>query len=309
MSKLCEIVVGLDSSTESQAAMRWAIANVARDGRITVVHAVAPEQELALDAVLGDSVAMLRHRRTEVERWVEQAQVPDHIEVDLRIVEDHAATALSAAAEEVAADAVAVGHRAHQRFGPRLVGHVTADLLHRTGRCVVIVPDGWQPSRGASTPVVVGVGVSDATRCAIRWGMQRALEHGRGVQFVHAMGPRTAFRPDGLLDVVAYQIDPSIVPTWVEEDVRALADEISREIAAPDHTDTPVTSSSASVEASVEIAHGRIGRVLTRHTGDADVLVIGRASAPIRRRTLAPYLRHVIEHASCPVAIVPAAES
>jgi nucleotide-binding universal stress UspA family protein len=291
-----DLVVGLDGSAESTTALRWAAAALAPDGCLQAVHALAPTGELAFDAALGDSVA-LRHQveRELAETWL--APIAGHdVHVRPTVVEDSVATGLIALADEVDADGIVVGHHPEARFGPQVVGHVTADLLRHSDRPVIVVPRDWDPALAEVLPVAVGVGVSEPTRVAIRWAMSRAGATGSGLLLVHALGHRSLFRTDGLFDVLAYHLDPKVIPEWVEDDLAALALEIQEQ-------------TGEQVEMTLSVDPGRIGARLVEAGERARLLVIGRGEPPfLRRRVMAPYLRHAIAHAPCPVAVVPVDE-
>lgn len=298
-SLLQRLVVGLDGSPASEAALAWALANIPGSGQIWAVHTVAPEKELAIDAVLGNSAVTLRHRQIDLAGWVGKLAQGDE-RVIRRVIEEHAGRGLLSAADEMPADAIVVGHpRTWGRHGPKLVGHVTADLIHRSPRPIVIVPSGWDAASANGSPIVVGASVSAASRAAMRWAFRNSARSGSTVRLVHALGPRSLLNPDGPLEVLAYHIDPTLVPGWVEEDIRVLADEISSEL----------SDTGAAAEHTVEISTGRIGRRLSDAGDTAGLLVIGRGNSPLRKRVVAPYLRRVIEQATCPVVIVPAEQA
>lgn len=293
-----EIVVGLDGSSQSLTALEWALAEVAPGGRIHAVNVVLPMAQLAVDAAMGDSVAVLhRHERELVDGWLAPVarRAADR---DIKLVpvlrEGTVAATLLTIAEEEDVDAIAVGHHPHARFGPQLVGHVASDLLRRSDRPVVVVPDSWQPSTADRLrPVVVGVGVCSGTRTAVRWALEHLTES--GISLVHAFGPRSLFRKDGVLDVVAYHLDPDVLPEWVEDDLTALAESIREEVGAP-----------PDVDVGVEVEHGRTGPVLVAAGDRARALVVGRGEpAFVRRRVIAPYLSYALLHAACPVVVVP----
>lgn len=288
-----DLVVGVDGSRESSAAIGWAAAALAPGGRLHAVHVLAPAGELALDAVLGDSVSLRHHREQQLENdWLEPARGHD-VDVRTVVLEGAVAASLLGVADDVGADAVVVGHHGRSRVAPQVVGHVTGDLLHHAELPAVVVPDGWDAESAVGVPVAVGVGVSEPTRAAIRWAIGRAGATGSGLLLVHALGHRSLFRSNGLLDVLAYHLDPTVIPGWVEEDLLALAEEIEAE-------------TGEDVEMTVSVDPGRIGARLVEAGERARLLVIGRGDPPLlRRHVLAPYLHHAIVHAPCPVAVVP----
>ena len=296
-SVIHDVVVGMDGSPESSSAARWAAASLSPAGRLHAIHVLRPVEELAVDAVLADSVALRHHRERELnDTWV--ADLSDLAGAEVVVMpsvrEGAVAAVLLDAADEVDADLVVVGHHAHLRHGPQIVGHVTADLLHHSSRPVVVVPDGWDPVTAADGDVVVGVGVASGTVAALRWAMRCAPVVETGLSLVHALGGRSLFRPDGLLDVLGYHLDPSVLPAWVEQDLTALADRVRAE-------------AGVDVGLSVTVQRGRVGPVLVEAGQGAQLLVIGRGEPPfVRRHVMAPYLHHAIVNAPCPVVVVPA---
>lgn len=302
---LQQLVVGVDGSEESAAALRWASESLAPGGRLHAVHTVSFAAELAVDAVLGDSVG-LRHRRESdlASAWIASVADAD-VTLTTEVVEGGVAESLLVSAAQLDADAVVLGHHPHTRFGPQMVGHVTADVLRHARRPVVVIPSGWVAGEGDSgdrdrhdgdeAPIVVGVGVAAATRVALTWATRQARATGAGISLVHALGPRSLFRQDGLLDVLAYHIDQTMVAQWVEEDLLEMADRICE--AAGD-----------GVELTIDVRPGRIGPRLVEAGAGARLLVIGREGHAFSRYSMASYLRHAIRHATCPVVVVPVAE-
>lgn len=296
--RLADLVVGLDGSAASGAALRWAVSQLGPEGRVHAAHVVAPTEELLLDAALGDSVRLLRRREAELHgQWIPSA-VPGApgAQVEPVLREGAVADELLRLGDEVAADAIVVGHHAQSRHGPRIVGHVTAKLLGAADRPVVIVPLDWDPARTCDRPVAVGAGGTRGTEAALRWTLAHPGLVRHGLLLAHAYGPRSMFRPDGWLDVLAYHLDPTVLPGWVEEDLLALAEELQAE-------------TGTDVEVTVSVRPGRTGPRLVDAGEMAGLLVVGRGEPPFLRSTaIASYLRHAIVHAPCPVVVVPAAD-
>jgi len=275
--KLTDLVVGLDGSAASVAALRWAGARLGPDGRVHVVH------------VDGDDESGLG------ERWLpSEFDGPDGPQVELVVREGSVTEELLRLADEVDADAIVVGHHAADGHGPRLVGHVTAKLLRSAERPVVIVPLDWDPDRTDARPVAIGVGGRRGTEAALRWALSHpALVH-HGLLLAHAYGPRSIFRAEGWLDVLAYHLDPTVLQEWVEEDLLELAEQLEAE-------------TGTDVEITVSVRRGRAGPRLVDAGASAGMLVVGRDDPPfLGNAAIAPYLRHAIVHAPCPVVVVPA---
>ena len=204
------------------------------------------------------------------------------------------AATLLETADEIGAEAVVVGH--HMVARPQLVGHVTGSLLHDSAIPVVIVPSDWSSDRTDGRPVAIGVGVSRGTRAALEWVLGHVGLCADGLLLVHAHGLRSVFRPEGWLDAVAYHLDPTVLSEWIEDDLADLAQQMRRE-------------AGIEVDIAVSVRPGRTGARLVDAGAGASMLVIGRGEPPfIRSHTIAPYLRHAIVHAPCPVVVAPAAQ-
>lgn len=287
---LDDLVVGLDGSAASAAALRWSVAQVGPAGRVHAVRVVDADADTdALDDELRGT-------------WIPDAldvgsDGRSRTTVDAVVLTGDAPGELVRYADRIDAGAVVVGHHAHARFGPRLVGHVTATLLHEAERPVVVVPTDWEPARTDGRPVAVGVGVAAGTETAVRWAIVQPAARDHGLLLVHALGPRTVFRPDGWLDVLAYHLDPTVLTEWVEQDLFDLADRIGDETGVEVDVDVDVT---------VSVRPGRTGARLVEAGAGAGMLVVGRGEpAFVRSHAIAPYLRHAILHATCPVVVVP----
>jgi nucleotide-binding universal stress UspA family protein len=107
------------------------------------------------------------------------------------------------------------------------------------------------------------------------------------------------FRKDGLLDVLAYYVDPSLATQWAREDVERYAAEIDRM--------SEDVRGRGSVVTSWSTAPGSTGPVLVDAATHADLLVVGLHDRPgADDHGVAPWCRHVLLHAPCPVVFVPA---
>ncbi|MBB5157564.1 universal stress protein [Saccharopolyspora phatthalungensis] len=142
------IVVGVDGSPGSRAALRWAL-RYAEHSNGHIVALIACGIPALIDVVLPmseDDVAAQAER--ELRKAVEETRVllGTRAPVEQRVVRDHAARALLDEAQE--ADLLVVGHRGHGGFVEALLGSVSQHCVHH-----------------APCPVVV-------VRCAAGWGSQ-----------------------------------------------------------------------------------------------------------------------------------------
>ena len=130
------IVVGIDGSLASHAAVRWAVDHAQPGDTITLLHAWEPSLTLA-EAGLGgpDDDSAQRFARHELAR----AQALGPVEgVTLRADVLHGDARAQLCARD--ADVLVVGAGGHSRLGGALLGSVSAHLAHHCPRPLVIVP-------------------------------------------------------------------------------------------------------------------------------------------------------------------------
>ena len=145
------IVVGVDGSEPSRAALDWALGE-ARLGsaKLVAVHAWAFFPSVSSDPFPGAyghvSVATeeaYEALRLEAERLLESeisvaSQAHEGVEVELRAVEGRPAVVLLEAARD--ADLLVLGTRGHGGFVGLLLGSVSQQCAHHTPCPLVIVP-------------------------------------------------------------------------------------------------------------------------------------------------------------------------
>ncbi|MGI9646075.1 MAG: universal stress protein, partial [Ilumatobacteraceae bacterium] len=290
------VIVGLDGSDESRSALDWAIRAAGRNGSVHAIHAVTPLTELAVAAAQIDSAPMVEHRHADLTAWITPA---DDRQLDVRrsVIEDDPAAALLRVADDVDADLIVVGVHARSRLEPRTLGRVTTQLVHRTHRPLVVVRPGPDLPLDEGSVVVAGVGNGPATRAALAWAAGFADSHGTALSLIHAIGTRPVFGEDGLLDVVAFYVDRSLLHEWALDDLEQIADELQK---ATEH-EVPISWSSPD---------GRTGPALVDAGADAGLLVVGRHDGPAGAgRPMTAALHHVLTHAPCPVVVVPVVET
>lgn len=284
------VVVGVDGSDESLSALRWAARAVRTVGVVHAISAVSPSLELAVAAVQYDSAKLINRRIRKLEsEWVAGVRA-DGSTVECQVIEDDPADSLQRAADDVDADLIAVGVHAKPKFAPRTVGRVSAKLIRDTTRPLVIVEHGAEPAFGKNGVVAVGAGYGEATKSALRWAGGFAEENGMALSLLRAIPDRPIIRTDGLIDALAFYVDPKLLHEWAAEDLETLAEEIQQ-------------STVSELRISMMTRSGAAGPRLVEQGADADLIVIGRHAGTAR--PLPAPLRHVITHAPCPVVIVP----
>ncbi|MCS7005949.1 MAG: universal stress protein [Thermoleophilia bacterium] len=143
------IVVGVDGSAPSQAALRWAAEEATlRGARLVAVHAwsFVPPAPMAEPGMMPmpaiDYAGALEAEREAVEAELETILAnafPDGepVPIERRLVEGGAGEAIEEAARE--ADLVVVGSRGRSGLTAALLGSVSQHVLHHVACPVVVV--------------------------------------------------------------------------------------------------------------------------------------------------------------------------
>ncbi len=287
------LIVGVDGSTDSLAALGWAAGTVGAGGTVQVVHAMSPVTELLIGAAQADPAPL----RDDVEarlagEWTAAARATDAV-IECRLVEDQPADALMRIADDGDAEAIVVGPHGSSRLLPRRLGRTAARLLHESRRPVIIVNHGGCRPPLAGEAVVVGIGHDPASDAALHWAAAVAIGRRLPLTLVHALVHRPVFDENGLTDVLAYYIDPSKLREWAAEDLAELAGALR-------------TSTDGRLPVSWTVSSGLPGPRLVSAAAGAALLVVGKnARGVLAAHVGATSLHHVLTHAPCPVAVIP----
>lgn len=212
---------------------------------------------------------------------------------EVRVAAGDVAAGIERAADDHDADLVVVGMHEQRRRVLRGLGEVVGTLLERTTRPVAVVGEA-HTELDPDGAVVVGVGHGPATQAALRWASAWATARTTPLELVRAVPHRPVFRPDGLLDLMAFYIDPTMATSWAADDLAAFADEVD-------------TATGSDVPVGWSVPAGSPGAVLVDATERAQLLVVGLHDRPGRDDHDVPaWCRHVLLHAPCPVVFVPA---
>lgn len=276
------IVCGVDGGEESLAALTWARRAAGPDGVVEAVLVVSRHGERT-------------HSAPDLARWIPDDDGDTAPTVHRRLVEGRTADALLDHAREVDADMVVVGVHGRPRISPRTLGRVTTQLVRHADRPLVVVgpgPDHAVEFADAST-VVGGVDTGPATPAALHWAAEFAERHDTALTLIHAVGSRPVFSRDGILEVMAFYVDRSLLQDWALDDLAELADELQRAT----EEDVPITWSAPV---------GKPGPALVEAGADAALIVVGRdCDGASDDRRIGPAMHHVLTHAPCPVVVVP----
>jgi nucleotide-binding universal stress UspA family protein len=284
------IVVGIDGSPESHAALSWALSEATRrHAPVRLVNAYGSDL-LAEGVVTYATVPIPGPKliRARAKRLVDNAarvaaeQAPDVV-ATTEIVGDRAAHALITSSAN--ASLVVVGSR---RIGPVasfVVGSVSAAVAVKAP-CPVVVVRGPKGLAGEGHGVVVGVDGREGSQSALAFAFEYASRNSV------PLNATLCWRPDILAEM-----------SWgTEPPVPAEAGAILSESLAGWREKFP----DVVVRAAAIRAHPVDG--LISESGAEDLLVVGRsAHHDLVATMLGSVTMGVLHHASCPVAVVPEA--
>lgn len=253
------VVVGMDFTTLSVEAARWAAAHLSSGSELVLAHAInvpqppsflrglhAPIEPLVEDARRGADLRM-RELTTSLgggRIWPEvRVGRPDDV--------------LASIADEYRALLVVIGpHGARPGIGRFLGG--TAERVVRQARSSVLLARGLPA--GAPRSILVALDESDVTDAVIRWGSQMAKGQGAAVTVMHVVNPLLA----GAVAVAAATPERERAETQLREG----SEKWLRETIAG----TPLEG------AAIEVAFGSPGFAILAAADriGADMIVVGR---------------------------------
>lgn len=222
------VVVGVDGSPSSRAALEWAARDAELRGvPLTVVHVLAPVATAVWIEVPvpRDFIETRNRRATEViSESTTAVKALGGVPVRHYVLEGSVVPMLVEMSK--GADLLVVGSRGVGKIEGLLLGSVSAGLLHHAhGSIAVIRRDPARTDPAPSAPVVVGVDGSPASELAIAVAFEEASIRSVGVVALHAWLDRVGTIP-GLdwrnLRIEAEEILAERLAGWSEQypDVR-----------------------------------------------------------------------------------------
>ena len=191
------IMVGVDGSAESDAAIRWAAREaVLRHAPLTLVHVVAPVvSRWPMEPMYADITEWQQDNARHV---LEQGLKTAHACIDdTRTADVHTETlnasvvpALVSASESQRM--VVVGSRGTGALGRMLLGSVSTGLVHHA-HCPVAVIRPEAENLDAGAPVLLGVDGSPASEAATSMAFEEASFRGVGLVALHAWSDVAVF--------------------------------------------------------------------------------------------------------------------
>ncbi|WP_436498392.1 universal stress protein [Actinokineospora sp. HUAS TT18] len=280
------ILVGVDGSSSSVRAARWAAAEAARRKLPLHIVAVFTWPVTGYPEALVASHQLHEALRTNAHDWVRQARdavLDDAPAITDEVVPGYAPTVLLARAKR--ASMVVVGSRGLGGFSGLLLGS-TAVALAAHAACPVAVVRG--EGEFDSGPVVVGVDGSPLSERAIAFAFEEASARGAELRAVLAWS-------DWPIEVMLEKGYGSLyLDTYVDEAEELLAQRLAGW--SEKYPDVVVTR---------EVARSGAARLLLKQAQDAQLVVVGsRGRGGFAGLTMGSTSQALIHHAPCPVVVL-----
>ncbi len=284
------VVVGVDGSTDSMRAVRWAAADAARRHRpLHLLHAhnwpefMYPPLGMALP-VAYETDTQETAARVLADAAVQARDVRDDLHITTESTTRLCLPALLAASRRAAL--VVVGSRGLGGFTALLVGSTGAELAAHAACPVVIVREATTGGPNAGR-VVVGVDGSHDAALALAVAFEQAAFRATGLTAVNACQWQVAGQRDGVA-----------TPIYGEEDAIAGARRALAESVAGWREKYP------QVDVRLDVVTGRAGGVLVDAARGAELLVVGaRGHGGFAGLLLGSAGQAAVHHAPCPVVI------
>lgn len=287
MSERTMIVVGVDDTPSSEAAIRYAADMADRFGDgLELVHVVPQAARTGgLYAVvpayfddIGRSIL-----RTAADRARALAG-GEGVETDLR----HGMRVPTLLKGTERARAIVLGFDAHPTLERLATGSTVMGVAMRAHVPVIVVPPSWSAAqrRGA---VTVGIKSIEGSSALLRHVFELASGRGARLRVVHAWA-----MPGGYDDAVVARAHGEEVSEDLTSRLRAAVATVAAE-----HPD---------VTYEVAVVHGHPARVLATASADSDLLLLERRRHSFLGTHLGATARALIRAGECPVVIVPADE-
>jgi nucleotide-binding universal stress UspA family protein len=285
------IVVGIDDSLGSDAAIRWAIEEArARKLPVHLVYGHATQFSMVPWAASAGIPEEFWEGMDQVAQGILDAGLTlaralgEDLEVTGEIIREHPVVAVPRAAHDAAL--IVVGSRQLGTPGSFFLGSVSGSIAaHAT--CPVVVARGIDVRTQEHRPVVLGVAPSPVDDAVVDFAFHEASLREAPLHAVMFWHQRTG-SSEWLLEAELHE-GQSAARRWLSEALAGWREKY------PDVELIPFTDED----------HAASG--LVRHAADAQLIVVGQHGLGAHRATLLGSVSQaVLHHATCPVAVVPA---
>ncbi|OEU95799.1 hypothetical protein AN216_23445 [Streptomyces oceani] len=280
------MTVGVDHSSESLAASRWAAREAVRRGYpLRLVHALSEDkagksQRDSARELLADAEGKLRRQYPE-------------LSITTEVLTERAEDALVKAAGE--SRALVIGSHGVDRLHSFFLGDTGLHIVARAQRPVILlraVPEETEAEEGATGGggIAVAVNLQGSYHGLLDFAFRSAQVSGHQLYVVHARKLMAqAYAPTG-------SVVPHIAQEIAEEEKQKLADVLKSW--SQEYPDVHVT--------------GRVrlespARAIVRQAVGSNLLIVGRRrrDRPSLGPRIGPVAQAAVHHAACPVAVVP----
>lgn len=185
------MLVGVDGSAESEAAIRWAAAEaVMRDAPVTLMHVVTPV--VVSWPVMPVQASITEWQEENAHRVIQHAQntllaglgESEPPKVHTEVLHATVVTALSDATRD--ARMVVVGSRGMGVLERALLGSVSSGLVHHAHCPVAVIHADEAQAADPSSPIVVGIDGTPASERAVALAFDEASHRGVELVALHA---------------------------------------------------------------------------------------------------------------------------
>lgn len=280
------IVVGVDGSKDADLALAFGAEQAALEGRpLTLVTALAPAVAMPadpggmrsmfhVDDLTASGEAVLREARLAAE------ELAPGVTVHEVFLLDDPRRALLAATKQAAY--LVVGSRGLGAVSRLLLGSVSSAVSRHAACPVVVVRP--RPDGGTARGVLVGADATESSRATLEHAFRQASVRRLPLTVVHAYWD--ARTPEFL----AHE-----VPDGIDETRVALSAAMAG-----------LREKYPDVDVSTELARGLADEALVELSKEADLLVVGaHHGSRLSAIVLGSVASVVVEHAHCPVVVVP----
>ncbi|HET7304621.1 MAG TPA: universal stress protein [Segeticoccus sp.] len=281
------IVVGIDGSPSSDAALDWAVREALRLGRpLHLLHARGLDNWwYAAGSPTPDEVDEKLHDDMLSRRLEQVRSVAPDVDVTSEASTDNAAPALVRESER--AHSLVLGARGHGAVRGALLGSVSSQVTAHA-RCPVVVLRAPLSELSAQGPVVVGVDGSRVSEAAVDYAFRRAAASDAELVAVHA-----------------WWVDQDGDQRWLAPFPRQQAEFVESKHRLAAEALEPWRASYPNVRVRGEVVRRHPVDALVHASMNAQMLVVGsRGRGGFRGLLLGSVSLRSLQHAHCPVAVV-----
>jgi nucleotide-binding universal stress UspA family protein len=286
------VLVGVDGSQGSRAALAWAADEARRRGwhlvAVMAWRSMEAIDDLSTNAGIEEALENDAHRL--LDEVIEEADLGD-LAVERVVEYGDPSTVLCRRSAE--AGMLVLGARGNGALARLLLGSVSRRCVHHSACPVVIVREtAAQSSDAEQADVVVGVDGSENSRNALAWAAEEARLYGWTMEILWVWNDSYEGSMAFELQAPRYRVDHAKALAEIED---RLANEVRE-----------VLGEEPAIPVSARVVGGEPSAVLCDHSDAARLLVLGaRGRGGIVGALLGSVAGACAHHSHCTVAIVP----